>query len=67
MLDRLNQVVGAFETDDNIYDLYQLSPEIFSKNMRETKSKGPAAGKLGLVIQKVFEEEGKYLQTVKLG
>ena len=67
MLERLNQVVGAFETDDNIYDLYQLSYEIFSKNMRETRSKGPAAGKVGLVIQKVFEEEGKYLQTVKLG
>ncbi len=66
MLERLNQVIGAFETDDNIYDLYQLKPQIFKENMRETRSKGPSAGRVGLVIQKVFEEEGKFLQTVKI-
>ncbi len=66
MLERLNHVIGAFETDENSYDLYQLSPEIFSENMRETRSKGSASGKVGLVIQKVFEKEGKFLQTVKI-
>ena len=67
MLERLNQVIGAFEIDERNYDLYQLSPDNFSENMRETRSKGPAAGKVGLVIQKVFEEEGKFLQTVNIG
>ncbi len=66
MLERLNQVIGAFETDDNIYDLYQLRPQIFNENMRKTRSKGPSAGRVGLVVQKVFEEEGKFLQTVKI-
>ena len=66
MLERLNQVVGAFETEDNVYDLYQLSPRTFNENMRETRSKGPAAGRVGLVAQKVFEEQGKFLQSVKI-
>ena len=67
MIERLNQIIGAFETDDNVYDLYQLSPKTFNENMRETKSKGPAAGRVGLVVQKVFEEQGKFLQSVKIG
>jgi len=67
MLKRLDHVVGAFETDDNTYDLYQLSPKTFNENMRGTRSKGPAAGKVGLVAQKVFEEQGKFLQSLKIG
>lgn len=67
MLERLHYVIGAFEKDDNIYDLYQLSPKIFNDNMRETRSKGPAAGRVGLVDQKVFEEQGKFMQSVMIG
>ena len=67
MLERLNQVIGAFEKDVNLYELYQLSPKTFSENMRETRSKGPAACRVGLVAQKVFEDEGKFLRAIKIG
>lgn len=67
MLKILNEIIGAFETEDNVYDLYLLSPKTFNENMRETRSKGPAAGRVGIVVQKVFEEQGKFLQSVKIG
>lgn len=67
MLERLDGIIGAFEKDVNLYELYQLSPKTFSENMRETKSKGPAAGRVGLVVQKVFEDEGKFLRAIKIG
>ena len=66
MLERLDSVIGAFETDTNIYDLYEISPDTFKENMRETRSTGAAAGKVALVTQKIFEDEGKFIQTVKL-
>jgi len=66
MLERLDGVIGAFETEHNIYDLYEIAPAVFSENMRETRSKGAAAGKVGLVTQKVFEGEGSFIQTIVL-
>jgi len=66
MLERLEGVIGAFETDTGSYDLYEMSPDIFKENMRETKSTGASAGKVALVHQNTFEKEGKFIQTVKL-
>jgi hypothetical protein len=66
MLKRLDAVIGAFETKDNYYNLFELSPKIFANNMRPTRSKGPAAGKVGLVIQSVFEEKGKFLRSISI-
>ncbi len=66
MLKRLDAVIGAFETEDNVYDLYELSPKVFAKNMRPTRSKGAAAGKVGLVIQYVFVERGSFLKSFRI-
>lgn len=64
MLKRLDTVIGAFEVENNTYDLYELSPRVFSSNMRPTRSKGAAAGKVGLVRQSIFEERGKFIQSL---
>lgn len=64
--EHLGGVIGAFETDTGNYELYEISPETFKQNMRETRSTGAAAGKVILVLQKIFKEEGKFIQTVKL-
>lgn len=66
MLKRLDTVIGAFETEKGVYDLFELSPKVFANNMRPTRSKGPAAGKVGLVIQSVFEKKGKFLQSLSI-
>ena len=66
MLERLDGIIGAFETETNTYELYEISPDTFKENMRETRSTGAAAGKVALVTQKIFEEEGKFIQMVKL-
>lgn len=66
MLERLDGVIGAFESDTDSYELYEISPDTFKANMRETRSTGASAGKVALVLQKIFEEEGKLIQTVTL-
>jgi hypothetical protein len=61
MLERLDGVIGAFETNTGNYELYEISPETFKQNMRETRSTGAAAGKVALVLQKIFEEESEFI------
>jgi len=67
MLKRLDTVMGAFETEDGTYDLFELSPKVFANNMRPTRSKGASAGKVGLVTQSVFEAKGKFLKSLSIG
>ncbi len=64
MLKRLKSVIGAFETENDCYVLYELSPRVFTNNMRPTRSKGAAAGKVGLVTQSVFEAKGRFIKSV---
>lgn len=66
MLKRLKAVIGAFETENDYYDLYELSPRVFANNMRPTRSKGAAAGKVGLVTQSVFEAKGRFIKSIVL-
>ena len=66
MLKRLKAVIGAFETENDYYDLYELSPRVFANNMRPTRSKGAAAGKVGLVTQSVFEAKGSFIKSIVL-
>lgn len=66
MLKRLKVVIGAFETENDYYDLYELSPRVFANNMRPTRSKGAAAGKVGLVTQSVFEAKGRFIKSIVL-
>ncbi len=62
MLERLDGIIGAFEDEGAEYDLCRLSPQTFKLHMRPTRSKGPAAGRVGLVRKTVFLESGLFLQ-----
>jgi len=66
MLERIDAVIAALEQDNEEYKLYEISPQSFKQHMRETKSKGASAGKVGLVRKNVFMNEGKLISTIKL-
>lgn len=66
MLDRLDSVIGAFQLDDGSFELWSLSPEKFRQAMRDTRSRGSAAGKVGLVRRDIFEKSGSLLVRIRL-
>jgi hypothetical protein len=66
MLDVLDSIIGAFQLDDGSFELWSLSAEEFRKEMRDTRSKGSAAGKVGIVRRDFFEKGGKLLVRVRL-
>jgi hypothetical protein len=66
MLDRLDSIIGAFQLDDKSFELWSLSPETFHQEMRDTRSKGSAAGKVGIVRRDVFEKSGRLLARIRL-
>jgi hypothetical protein len=66
MLERIDAIFAAPEQEDGRYKLYEMSPSTFKKNMRETCSRGPAAGKVGLVRKAVFIKKGKSICSVKI-
>jgi predicted DNA binding CopG/RHH family protein len=66
MMERIDYIFAALEQENGEYEIYEFNPLIFEKNMRETKSKGAAAGKVGLVRKIVFVNEGKYLRSVTI-
>ncbi len=66
MLERIDAIFGALEQENGKYELYEISPSMFEKNMRETRSKGPAAGKVGLVRKSVFVNEGTFICSVEI-
>lgn len=66
MLERIDAIFAALEQEIGNYELYEISPTMFKKNMRETKSQGAAAGKVGLVKKSLFVNEGKFICSVKI-
>lgn len=62
MLDRVDSVVGAFEIEKSVYDLYEITPCLYRMHMRDSKKEG----KVGLVGKQVFLKEGKALRRVSL-
>jgi hypothetical protein len=66
MLKRLDAVVGAFQRDDGAFELWSLAAPLFEDHMRETRSRGPSAGKVGLVTKDVFRAKGKQLGRVRV-
>jgi hypothetical protein len=65
MLKRLDEIVGAFELDDGSFEVWALTPSQYQQSMRATASKGPSAGRVGLVTKVVFEERGRSLGRVR--
>jgi len=66
MLDRLDAVVAAFQREDGAFDVWSLTPAAFKAHMRDTRSLGASAGKVGLVRRDVFESRGKSIGRVRL-
>jgi hypothetical protein len=48
----------AFRVDDGTFELWTLSPAAFRNEMRDTRSRGAAAGKVGLVHRDASQEHG---------
>jgi hypothetical protein len=67
MLDGLDRVVAAFQLDDGSFELWSVSPDQFKSAMRETKSRGRSAGKVGLVERSFFQRHGKSMGRVRPG
>jgi hypothetical protein len=66
MLDRLDSIVAAFQRADGSFDLWRLPADKFRREMRDTRSTGASAGKLGLVRKDVFEKHGELITRVNL-
>ena len=61
MLERLDKVIAAFQRKDGSFDVTALPAQVFKAEMRETRSRGASAGKVGLVSKKIFEDKGERL------
>ena len=66
MLKRLDAVIGSFETEGGIYELYEMTPEMFTRNMRPTRSKGASSGRVGIVSKSIFVSKCERVTTVRL-
>ena len=66
MLERLDAVIGSFETEAGTYELYEMTPKMFKEDMRPTRSKGASSGRVGMVRKSTFVNKCKRIDTVKL-
>lgn len=66
MKERIDDVILAHEQQNGEYKLYKISSDKYEQSMNPTKSKGPSAGKVGMVKISVFIEEGDFIETVNL-
>lgn len=66
MLGHLDSVIGAFQLEDGSFELWTLSAAKFREAMRDTRSKGAAAGKVVLVRKRSFELGGKLFKRIRL-
>ena len=66
LLDRVAAIFGSFQNENGSYDIYEMAPDIYRKNMKPTHSTGPSAGRVGMVRKTTFLDQGKFLQRVNL-
>lgn len=66
MLKRLAAVLGAFEEPDGSYRVLRLPAKQFASAMRPTRSRGPSAGRVGIVKRAVFEQHGSEIAILRL-
>jgi len=64
MLERLDEVFGAFQREDGRFDVISLPASVYRDRMSETRSQGPSAGKVGVVSKSVFLAEGQVIAEV---
>lgn len=63
MLDRVSSVLGAFGDKEGSYSVWSLTADTFWNHMRPTRSRGPAAGRVGIVSRATFEQFGSLVGT----
>jgi hypothetical protein len=63
-LERIAAVVAAFEQEDGSYVVLRVSKEQYKELMRETRSRGPSQGRVGIVSKSDFERLGRRIGTV---
>lgn len=66
MLDRLDAILAAFQRTDGQFDVCEMSPTVFRREMRPSRSTG-AAGRVGVVTRRAFQEHGRSVRTVTAG
>ena len=66
LLDRVDTILGSFENENGSYDLYEMAPDIYRKNMKPTRSTGPSAGRVGMVRKSSFIDQGMFLECINL-
>lgn len=66
MLDRLSAIYGSFETENGTYDLYEMNPATYRKNMSPTRSTGRSAGRVGIVRKSSFLDQGKFIMNLDI-
>lgn len=62
MLERIDSVLAAFEVENNVYDLYEMSPCLYKMHMSDSKNEG----RVGLVSKRVFVKKAKSLHRVNI-
>lgn len=66
MLERISEVIGAFQNDDATFDVWSLPVTQAKAAMRPTASRGASAGRVGIVRRALFYEKGRRLQRVQI-
>lgn len=66
MLERVNVVLAALESTEGEFEIFRLDPSKYSAAMRKTGSRGPSAGRVGIVPTRVFREQGRSLGRISL-
>jgi hypothetical protein len=65
MLEQLEEIIGAFQLVDDSFDVWALTPAQYRQAMRDTASRGPSGGKVGLVRKAFFEQHGRHVGRVR--
>ena len=66
MLDRIAAIWGSFENEKGTYDIYEMKPDTYRMHMRPTKSRGPSAGRVGIVRKSDFVAKGKFIMNIDI-
>ena len=68
MTERIKAVLGAFQQADESYRVMRLPIERCAAimNAKPTRSRGPSAHRTGMIPRRIFEDEGQFVQTVRI-
>ncbi len=66
MLDRISEIIGAFQLNGMTFDIWVLSVSIARSTMRPTASRGASSGKVGIISKATFLAKGSKLTQVEI-